>query len=112
VETLVKLCLLEEAKFLLEIKTMREIKKILSLEQGKQYKDVSELRYGRFMVMADQDHDGSHIKGLLMNLFHADRPGLMHIGFLCTLLTPILKTSKSKTSLSFYSLSEFNQWKD
>lgn len=58
------------------------IKKILGLEQGKQYKDLSELRYGRVMIMADQDHDGSHIKGLLMNLFHAEWPGLMRSGFL------------------------------
>jgi DNA topoisomerase-2 len=88
------------------------IKKILGLEQGKQYKDVSELRYGRVMVMADQDHDGSHIKGLLMNLFHAEWPGLMHAGFLCTLLTPILKATKGKSTLSFYSLPEFLQWKE
>ena len=88
------------------------IKKILGLEQGKQYKNVSELRYGRVMVMADQDHDGSHIKGLLMNLFHAEWPGLMHSGFLCTLLTPILKAIKGKSTLSFYSLPEFLQWKE
>lgn len=88
------------------------IKKILGLEQGKQYKDVSELRYGRVMVMADQDHDGSHIKGLLMNLFHTEWPGLMHSGFLCTLLTPILKATKGKSTLSFYSLPEFLQWKE
>ncbi len=88
------------------------IKKILGLEQGRQYKDVGELRYGRVMVMADQDHDGSHIKGLLMNLFHAEWPGLMKSGFLCTLLTPILKAMKGKSTLSFYSLPEFNQWKD
>lgn len=88
------------------------IKKILGLEQGKQYKDISELRYGRVMVMADQDHDGSHIKGLLMNLFHTEWPGLMRAGFLCTLLTPILKASKGLSTLSFYSIPEFNQWKD
>jgi DNA topoisomerase-2 len=88
------------------------IKKILGLEQGKQYKDISELRYGRVMVMADQDHDGSHIKGLLMNLFHAEWPGLMQAGFLCTLLTPILKAMKGKSILSFYSLPEFLQWKE
>jgi DNA topoisomerase II len=88
------------------------IKKILGLEQGKQYKDVSELRYGRVMIMADQDHDGSHIKGLLMNLFHSEWPGLLKSGFLCTLLTPILKASKGKSVLSFYSLPEFNQWKE
>ena len=88
------------------------IKKILGLEQGKTYQDVSELRYGRVMVMADQDHDGSHIKGLLMNLFHTEWPGLMHAGFLCTLLTPILKAIKGAVVLSFYSIPEFNQWKD
>ena len=88
------------------------IKKILGLEQGKQYKDLSELRYGRVMIMADQDHDGSHIKGLLMNLFHAEWPGLMRSGFLCTLLTPILKASRGASVLSFYSLPEFNQWKE
>jgi DNA topoisomerase-2 len=88
------------------------IKKILGLEQGKQYKDVSELRYGRVMIMADQDHDGSHIKGLLMNLFHAEWPGLLKTGFLCTLLTPILKASKGKSTLSFYSIPEFNAWKE
>jgi DNA topoisomerase-2 len=88
------------------------IKKILGLEQGKKYADVSELRYGRVMVMADQDHDGSHIKGLLMNLFHVEWPGLMQTDFLCTLLTPILKASKGKTVYSFYSIPEFNRWKE
>lgn len=88
------------------------IKKILGLEQGKTYKDVSELRYGRVMIMTDQDHDGSHIKGLLMNLFHAEWPSLLKSGFLCTLLTPILKASKGKSVLSFYSIPEFNTWKE
>ena len=90
---------------------LTSIKKILGLEQGKTYKSVTELRYGRVMVMADQDHDGSHIKGLLMNLFHAEWPGLMRDGFLCTLLTPILKAFKGKSAISFYSMPEFNNWK-
>ena len=91
---------------------LTSIKKILGLEQGKSYKSVTELRYGRVMVMADQDHDGSHIKGLLMNLFHAEWPGLMRDGFLCTLLTPILKAFKGKSAISFYSMPEFNKWKE
>ena len=91
---------------------LTSIKKILGLEQNKVYKDTSELRYGRVMIMADQDHDGSHIKGLLMNLFHAEWPTLLKSGFLCTLLTPILKASKGKETMSFYSIPEFNAWKD
>jgi len=87
------------------------IKKILGLEKGKVYKDIKSLRYGRVMVMADQDLDGSHIKGLLMNLFHAEWPSLMHSGFLCSLATPLLKASRRSDVVSFYSAVEFEKWK-
>ena len=87
------------------------IKKILGLEQGKKYKDLKSLRYGRVMVMADQDLDGSHIKGLLMNLFHAEWPELMQTGFICSLATPLLKATKRGETKSFYSAGEFEAWK-
>lgn len=87
------------------------IKKILGLEQGKVYKDLKSLRYGRVMVMADQDLDGSHIKGLLMNLFHAEWPALMQAGFICSLATPLLKATRRSEVKSFYSPAEFEAWK-
>jgi DNA topoisomerase-2 len=91
------------------------IKKILGLEQGKKYSDLKSLRYGRVMVMADQDLDGSHIKGLLMNLFHAEWPELMRSGFICSLATPLLKATRSGRGggevRSFYSAGEFEAWK-
>ena len=90
---------------------LTNIKKILGLEQGKVYKDLKSLRYGRVMVMADQDLDGSHIKGLLMNLFHTEWPSLMQNGFLCSLATPLLKATKRSDIKSFYSAPEFDAWK-
>jgi DNA topoisomerase-2 len=87
------------------------IKKILGLEQGKKYSDLKSLRYGRVMVMADQDLDGSHIKGLLMNLFHAEWPELMRSGFICSLATPLLKATRRSEVRSFYSAGEFEAWK-
>jgi len=88
------------------------IKKILGLEQGKKYSSVKDLRYGRVMVMADQDLDGAHIKGLLMNLFHTEWPSLMKLGFICSLATPLLKAMKRNDTLSFYSAPEFETWKE
>jgi DNA topoisomerase-2 len=91
---------------------LTSIKKILGLEQGKKYQSVKDLRYGRVMVMADQDLDGAHIKGLLMNLFHTEWPTLMKIGFICSLATPLLKATKRNEVLSFYSAPEFEAWKE
>lgn len=88
------------------------IKKILGLEQGKKYSSVKDLRYGRVMVMADQDLDGAHIKGLLMNLFHTEWPTLMKLGFICSLATPLLKATRRSEVLSFYSAPEFESWKE
>jgi DNA topoisomerase-2 len=64
------------------------------------------------MVMADQDLDGAHIKGLLMNLFHTEWPTLMKIGFICSLATPLLKATKRNETLSFYSAPEFEIWRE
>jgi len=55
------------------------------------------------MIMADQDHDGSHIKGLIMNMIHNYWPSLMKInGFLLEFITPIVKVSKGKQVISFF----------
>ena len=91
---------------------LNAIKRILGLEHGRRYSDVKALRYGRVMVMADQDHDGSHIKGLLMNFFHTEWPQLLELGFVCSLLTPILKASKGSQQLPFYSIPEFEAWRE
>lgn len=88
------------------------IKKIVGLEQGRKYATVKDLRYGRIMVMADQDLDGAHIKGLLMNLFHTEWPSLMQINFICSLATPLLKASKRSETISFYSQPEYESWSE
>lgn len=89
---------------------LTHIKQILGLEHGKEYTDVKQLRYGRIMIMTDQDVDGSHIKGLLMNLFHTEWPSLLRLGFLCCMMTPLLKATKGAQTLSFYSQSEYEEW--
>ena len=47
------------------------------------------------MIMTDQDHDGSHIKGLLMNFMHHFYPSLLKVpGFLIEFITPIVKVNQ------------------
>ena len=60
------------------------------------YDSTKQLRYGHLMIMTDQDHDGSHIKGLIMNFLHHFYPSLLKIkGFLLEFITPIVKVSCS-----------------
>ena len=103
----------EVLKKINENKEIAEIKKILGLETGKTYKDVEELRYGKVLFMTDQDLDGSHIKGLGINMFECLWPSLLKIsGFIGFMNTPILKASKGLKSLSFYNDNEYEAWKE
>jgi DNA topoisomerase-2 len=93
-------------------KEIAELKKIIGLQSGKKYENTSELRYGSIMIMTDQDYDGSHIRGLLINLFHELWHELCAIpGFLTYMATPIVKATKGKDVKNFYSQYEYEQWK-
>ena len=73
---------------------------------------IKDLRYGSIMIMADQDQDGSHIKGLIINFIHSMWPSLIkQKGFLCEFITPIVKATKGKQVIAFYTLPEFVEWK-
>ena len=87
-----------------------DLKKILGLQQGKEYTSVSELRYGRLMIMTDADNDGSHIKGLILNMIHYFWPSLLKLNFVVSMVTPIIKATKASQTKSFYTDSAFRTW--
>ena len=64
------------------------------------------------MIMTDQDHDGSHIKGLIINFIHKFWPSLLEIGgFLVEFVTPIIKVFKNGITLkSFFTIPEYEAW--
>jgi DNA topoisomerase II len=96
-----------------QTKEIAELKKIIGLSSGKKYTDVKDLRYGSVMIMTDQDLDGSHIRGLLINLFHELWHELIAIpGFLTYMATPIVKANKGKENRTFYSQYEYEQWRE
>ncbi|KAK3758650.1 hypothetical protein RRG08_013319 [Elysia crispata] len=88
--------------------------KIIGLHFKENYDDptkLSQLRYGKLMIMTDQDQDGSHIKGLLINFIHHFWPSLLRHNFVEEFITPIVKVTKGKEEKSFYSMPEFEEWK-
>ena len=106
----------EPVKKISENKEIAEIKKILGLETGKKYNNIEDvykhLRYGKVLFMTDQDLDGSHIKGLGINLFQSEWPTLANIpGFVGFMNTPILKAKRGDVELNFYNDGEYKEWK-
>lgn len=96
------------------------IKAILGLKQGmrfKDHKDLAKLRYGSIIILTDQDPDGSHIKGLIINMLEYFWPDLLQIeGFVRAYNTPIVKAWKKSDKKkgiirNFYSVSEFEKFK-
>ena len=68
--------------------------KIMGLKYGQKYDDekaLKTLRSGRIMIMTDQDQDGSHIKGLVINFIHHNWPSLIKSNVLQEFITPIVK---------------------
>ena len=98
---------------------------ILGLDFEKTYETSEErstLRYGQLMLMTDQDTDGSHIKGLVINFFRHFWPHLLKPAvddasqlqpFLSSFITPLLKASKKrgKEVHSFFSMADYNAWR-
>ena len=99
-----------------ENKEITEIKQILGLEHGKTYSanDVNtKLRYGKLLFMTDQDLDGSHIKGLGINMIDSEWSSLIQIpNFIGYMNTPILKATKGKETLEFYNNGEYLNWRE
>jgi DNA topoisomerase-2 len=91
---------------------IKNLKIILGLQQGKEYETAGDLRYGSIMILTDADVDGSHIKGLLINLFHNFWPSLLkQDGFIKSMMTPIVKAKKRDDVRVFYTLTEYEAWK-
>jgi DNA topoisomerase-2 len=107
----------QPVKKISENKEITDIKKILGLETGRKYTTIEDvnknLRYGKIMIMTDQDLDGSHIKGLCINLFHSEWDTLVKIpGFLSFMNTPILRAKKGAQTVHFYNEGEYLRWKN
>ena len=103
----------EKTKRIIENKEIVDIKRIIGLETNKIYTEntITNLRYGKIIFMTDQDLDGSHIKGLGLNLFHTLWPSILKLNVIGYMNTPIIKVTKKNKEHIFYSELDYIDWK-
>lgn len=92
-------------------KVVSDIIKCLGITFGLDYtKDANfvTLRYGRVVILCDQDCDGLHICSLLQNLFHTICPTLLTKKFLYSMQTMIVRVNKN---LIFYDEDEYKRYR-
>lgn len=98
-------------KQLINNEEINNLVKILGLKYNQEI-TLKSLRYGQIMLMTDQDQDGSHIKGLIINFIHTFWPNLLKDNYIKEFITPIVKCSYKNNLLTFYNLKEYNNWKE
>ena len=81
-------------------KEVISIKQALGLKQNT--KSIDNLRYGKLVIMTDQDSDGYHIRMLLLSMFAEYWPQLIAKGFIWIFETPIVRATKGTQTLNFY----------
>lgn len=79
---------------------------VLGASSGRSF-DVSEMRYGRVILMADADVDGAHIRCLLITLFARYMRPVIEEGLLYSAVPPLHKiTTKGRNPEEIYTYSQ------
>lgn len=73
---------------------------------------VDNMQYEKIATLADADHDGNHISGLLLAFFYKFWPRLFEEGRVAITRTPIMISTKGGKTKWFYSYAEAREFKN
>ena len=103
-----------KAKNALAHKEIMHLAQILQLEPNKVYDELAmkNLPYRHIVIFTDQDHDGSHIMGLILTFIREFFPSILQIwpNFVQRFATHIVKAKIGHETKSFFSLQEYRSW--
>ena len=92
----------------------REIANIFRILNVGPHSDGKGLRYGRVAICSDQDSDGAHICGLLLNFLVTCLPEVVasRPGFLQRIVTPLIRATKKRGSeeVAFFCMQHYRDW--
>ena len=90
----------------LENKELTDLVTALGCGLGKNF-DLSRLRYGRIIILADADSDGHHIATLLLTFIYRHMPGLITAGRVFLAQPPLYRIDVGKET--FWALDDAHQ---
>jgi DNA topoisomerase-2 len=95
-------------------KEVSTLMQILGLTLGKPVLSLDELNYRKLVIFSDQDPDGAHIGGLLLNLIHALFPSLLALdpAYVQRFPTPLVRATHKRTGhvACFYAKAAYDAW--
>lgn len=97
-----------DVKKLIANKEFNEFMAIMGLRLGE---DPKKMNFGKIIIAADSDKDGSHICGLVLNMINEYWSSLLSDGKVYKFITPVVKVTQNRKVISFYSSEEFSIWK-
>lgn len=90
---------------------------ILGLTYGQTYTSLDVLNYKKLVIFSDQDPDGAHIGGLIVNIIHALFPSILLLdpAYVQRFPTPLVRVTEKGRGVvpavrCFYARAHFDEW--
>lgn len=95
-------------------KEIATLLQILGLTYGKVCTSLDQLNYKKLVIFSDQDPDGAHIGGLILNVIHALFPSVLELdpAYVQRFPTPLVRATKKSSGHvhCFYAKAHFDEW--